>query len=724
MRLVWLYTTSQTSLNGSPYQDPRELYYSTHCECEQNKGETPLDSIKRKVTVKFGHDGRLDPEAGYYVRYKYHLDGTFEEFGQHMFYTGQQRLLCECGDDEVDEYAEFCKKYKVGNTILVEPTESKKEVMLFVIYTIIDMTRRKVKLRLWYRARDFFKGAAINEVVMTDQYLVGFSDFESVARTAHIEYVVTGSDLPVNLQHNGAGDHMFFSRRFDNGPISDELKAQFPPLHQSSSQLKLLDLFCGGGNFGHGLEDAGACKVRWGIDRDHAVLHTYRANHGPDVEIVHRSVNDVMRDAISDRLPSGHPKVGEVDIIAAGSPCQGFSKMSSVRDSPDALAKNSMVTSVASFLDVYRPKYLLLENVPDLMSSILFKHLLSFMVRIGYQVRYKLIGAWNHGCAQSRTRAFLWAVKLGESLPEHSYASHSDHNKRQFSTFVLPSGKRHASRELAGTTTFRQITIEDAIGDLPNIADGSVEDCILWPDHREATKQYSRNREMMSRIPYFPPEQGYLDLLKKGGVPDHLRLRSGGKLVEVQGAKLRWFRRIRKDGLLPTIVTSINPVSHHPQWVHYDQPRMVTTREAMRGQGFLDSDVLVGRRAVQMLVCGNSVARPVAFALGLRLRDAVEKAERTLLQDVCIVEKADVDMPLFDEACIITKDDKMVVDSSFNPISAALKVAANIAAAIRPRSPATECISDTALTEIKTKADMPTNYILDVLNRVHRADEA
>jgi len=59
----------------------------------------------------------------------------------------------------------------------------------------------------------------------------------------------------------------------------------------------------------------------------------------------------------------------------------------------------------------------------------------------------------------------------------------------------------------------------------------------------------------------------------------------------------------------------------------------MTVMEVRRAQGFPDNEVIVGTPAMQWKIVGNSVARPVALALGLALRQAWlsngEDVERT-----------------------------------------------------------------------------------------------
>jgi hypothetical protein len=56
--------------------------------------------------------------------------------------------------------------------------------------------------------------------------------------------------------------------------------------------------------------------------------------------------------------------------------------------------------------------------------------------------------------------------------------------------------------------------------------------------------------------------------------------------------------------------------------VHWRDPRPLTLMEARRAQGFPDDKVVLGLLAVKWRIVGNSVARQVAFSLGLAIREA------------------------------------------------------------------------------------------------------
>jgi len=127
-----------------------------------------------------------------------------------------------------------------------------------------------------------------------------------------------------------------------------------------------------------------------------------------------------------------------VDIILAGSPCQGFSRLNLYPNSPRAQANNSLIASFASFVDYYKPRFLLLENVPTLIGyggilvilvtfsiiefdrkftphqiqkgQAIFPRLIACLLEMKYQIRFGLVCAAHVGGAQERIRVFMWGA--------------------------------------------------------------------------------------------------------------------------------------------------------------------------------------------------------------------------------------------------------------------------------------------------------------------------
>jgi DNA (cytosine-5)-methyltransferase 1 len=120
---------------------------------------------------------------------------------------------------------------------------------------------------------------------------------------------------------------------------------------------RLLDLFCGCGGMSLGFQMAGYEMVG-GIDNWKDSLQTFSKNH-PDsipVELDLSSLNPVEI----------HKKIGrKVDIIVGGPPCQGFS-IAGKRNPNDT--RNQLYMGFLKFVDYFRPKIFVMENVPNIVS--------------------------------------------------------------------------------------------------------------------------------------------------------------------------------------------------------------------------------------------------------------------------------------------------------------------------------------------------------------------
>jgi DNA (cytosine-5)-methyltransferase 1 len=100
-------------------------------------------------------------------------------------------------------------------------------------------------------------------------------------------------------------------------------------------------------------------------------------------------------------------------------------------------------------------------------------------------------------------------------------------------------------------------------------------------------------------------------------------LTKDGKPRENTKTGSRAWGRVHPKGLFPTIVVGLYASdSRLGNNLHWDDHRYLTTMEARRAQGFPDNEVLLGTPADGWKLMGNSVARSVALALGLSLREA------------------------------------------------------------------------------------------------------
>ena len=99
---------------------------------------------------------------------------------------------------------------------------------------------------------------------------------------------------------------------------------------------------------------------------------------------------------------------GSINICVGGPPCQSFS-ISGLRKGMDDPRGNLSLTYLA-FIDRIRPRWIIMENVPGLLSSNKgkdFGSILGALAQLGYGFAYCVLDAQNFGVSQRRRRVFL-----------------------------------------------------------------------------------------------------------------------------------------------------------------------------------------------------------------------------------------------------------------------------------------------------------------------------
>ncbi|CDY25647.1 BnaA04g13390D [Brassica napus] len=445
-------------------------------------------------------------------------------------------------------------------------------------------------------------------------------------------------------------------------------------------RLATLDIFAGCGGLSQGLEQAGVSATKWAIEYEGPAGEAFRKNH-PETTVIVDNCNVTLRysallslsmwmaimekcgdqdecistteaNELAAKLDENQkrtlPLPGQVDFINGGPPCQGFSGMNRFSQSPWSKIQCQMVLAFLSFVDYFRPRYFLLENVRNFVSyskGQMFKLTLASLLEMGYQVRFGVLEAGAYGVSQSRKRAFIWAAAPEEVLPEWPEPMHV-FNVSQLN-ISLSKGLRYAAvRSTQQGAPFRPITVRDTIGDLPPVENGESNidkeyetDPVSWfqkeirgnknvpTDHLSQTM----NEHNLIRCKRIPKRSGadWRDL------PDEKVTLSTGLVVDLipgclaakPGKKKQWkglFGRLDWEGNFPTCVTKPGPMGMVGKCFHPDQDRIVTVRECARSQGFPDSYEFEGDIAHKHRQIGNAVPPPLAFALGRKLKEAVQ----------------------------------------------------------------------------------------------------
>lgn len=388
--------------------------------------------------------------------------------------------------------------------------------------------------------------------------------------------------------------------------------------------LTMLDLFAGAGGLSEGLSEAGFHSL-FASEIIPTYAETYRKNH-PSSEVLTADIRTVDAEEIRKKL--GIEK-GELDLLAGGPPCQGFSINAPVRSVLDQ--RNHLFKEYLRFVDAFAPRAVLIENVPGLVS---FEHgatlhaILEALSQLGYGADVRILGAAYYGVPQMRWRTIIIGTR-GKQLPPRAFPEPTFHApiKPNFTTMFngqllvkLPS--------VEASTHFT--TVEEAIGDLPPLKAGEkgslVKDYYCAPtcDYQRRLRTgssgvYNHEAPRMSKI-----NMERLKFIKPGGnwtdIPEEM-LPKGMQRAN-KGDHTKRYGRVTPDGLASTILTKCDP--HWGAYFHYSQDRSFTVREAARIQSFPDHYIFTGTQAEQFAQVGNAVPPMLAEAVGLAIKSVLE----------------------------------------------------------------------------------------------------
>jgi DNA (cytosine-5)-methyltransferase 1 len=157
-------------------------------------------------------------------------------------------------------------------------------------------------------------------------------------------------------------------------------------------------MFAGIGGFRAGLTRAGGFQCVGHCEIDKYADASYRAIH--QIEKEEKYYPDARKIDPND-LP-------EFDLLCGGFPCQAFSTAGRRRGFDDA--RGTLFFEIARLAQARRPAYLLLENVPGLLShdqGRTFSTILATLNDLGYRVEWCVLNSKHFGVPQSRRRLFL-----------------------------------------------------------------------------------------------------------------------------------------------------------------------------------------------------------------------------------------------------------------------------------------------------------------------------
>lgn len=344
----------------------------------------------------------------------------------------------------------------------------------------------------------------------------------------------------------------------------------------------VVDLFSGCGGLSKGFIDAGF-DVLFGVEWDEQAIKTFEKNHKNAIGLKLDLFNPDNIEILTQKVKE---KTDQLDVLVGGPPCQGFSLAGKRKEDDE---RNVLYQAMVTTAKLLRPKAVVLENVPSILSLYGGKaknRIIKDFTALGYNMNVKVLYAPDYGVPQIRRRAFF--VGLLNSKAKYEYPTPT----------CLPQN---------------YITCEEAIGDLPSL-EGIYGDEVQDYPVKPMTDYQKMMRDNSSKI------YNHIGTIHDEKTIKFLKMVPEGKNYKALPQKYAGIykyhealTRYHSQKPSPTINTG------HRSHFHYKWNRIPTVRESARLQSFPDDFVFIGNKSEQYKQVGNAVPPLLSCAIAKQL---------------------------------------------------------------------------------------------------------
>ncbi len=320
----------------------------------------------------------------------------------------------------------------------------------------------------------------------------------------------------------------------------------------------------------------GGFKSVLAIDNDKAAIQTHAANFSG--ESVCANVEEWIQ---THEIP-------EADIVIGGPPCQGFSLLNRQRKGDERRALWEPFIEIAHCSNA---PIFVMENVAELFRSPELQEICKKAAQYGFETDACVVNTADYGAPQKRMRTIVLGWRQNAQPP------------------VFPPLPTHADPKKSSNLPIWR-TVRDAIADLPEPTETEIGGSAPLDLHIKRNP----TAKSVARYKVVPPGGNRFDLQKNA--PDltpacWIKKKSGG--TDLFG-RLWWDRpsvTIRTEFFKP----------EKGRYLHPEQHRPITHREAARLMGFPDDFKFVGSKTEIARQIGNAVPPALASALGRMIRE-------------------------------------------------------------------------------------------------------
>ena len=382
--------------------------------------------------------------------------------------------------------------------------------------------------------------------------------------------------------------------------------------------------FCGCGGLDLGFEQAGFSGLAaYDIDPDAVAVHNQNLKT--------RATVCNLSQAIFSKKSGNAP-----NVIIAGPPCQGFSTLGKrMLNDP----RNSLIVTAARLAVQQQPQVIVLENVAGAISGAhgtYWRQAQQLVSEAGYICSTQQLVSADYGVPQIRRRVVLIAWKTKSKSPPQislgkkvtlsstlqSMSGVGNHEPKQLkrgsddyaiALRIKPHQKLCNVR--GGDRAVPTWEIPSVFGETSAVERGVL--VTIQKLRRQLRRRDHGDADPLSLIEiseHFGRDVSDVvaNLLKKG------YLRKCGDRFDLAHTFNGKYRRLAWEHITPAVDTRFGEPRY---FLHPEEHRGLSVREAARIQGFPDDFLFAGSRLAQYRMVGNAVPPPLARQIAIAIRD-------------------------------------------------------------------------------------------------------
>lgn len=364
-----------------------------------------------------------------------------------------------------------------------------------------------------------------------------------------------------------------------------------------STSPTVVDLFCGAGGLSTGFFQKGFRSIL-ANDIEDACIETYSFNHldipksraiAGDIKIICENIHNLVRE--------------NTDIVVGGPPCQSFSMANRQRVIDDP--RNILYTYYVKVVEKLKPKFFVMENVKGMLEAAEqvvedFHNLES----VNYSVAYKVFNAKDFSVPQNRERLIYIGVRSDIDITPQQVIEEITEYSKQCPKFILGDALSDL-RELKPFTTKNATEFDTeesgkkidgkkisnlSSGDYVKLVNQNREPSLIF-NHKTRFNN-SRDIEIFGRM--LPGDKS-----DSPRIADIMPYKSREHIFKDK------YYKLKMDDICKTITAHMKFDCN--MYIHPNQARGLTPREAARIQSYPDDYMFLGPYTKTYMQVGNSV---------------------------------------------------------------------------------------------------------------------